>query len=592
MGQLLEDLGNRTDGQLIRSDDWNQLVSAVDKLETLLVDRVTSLEQKVAELDEGQAALSGRLDNALQRLDQTHERLNTLGETVEDLQADVAVWTGEYFKMTLNTTRLNYPIGEAATLEARVTDVRGEALDLSDANRRPWVDFVANWGLLQPAPGFVSRGGVGERSISVRVNRDGIAQINVRAEHGEGVSADEEQQVATALTARVPTLDKSLSRVIMETATPVEAFQSDAFQILRVEYDREAETGVRRYIDTAYLKYSPQIHRRIHINPRQGWRDHRTTVLAFVKADNDPTTADHCMATSSIDITFRDWVGPFVELDYLSNIDDQVGVIRDRLIAGVDPSLPVTIDRFKDHIKRFATGKGWLGRLRNLRAVNTVLDQFQVDNPPPHLSVVTQSLRDAVSLQQTLDSIQLTTADPTREVALDTFTNSQVRADQDTAVIRDQIVQIDKNVQDFGAEFEQIRQVRLDVLQFDVRDQLTQLRKEFELAENEIKDLNRSVVKLETTDLRDLKGRVGVLDSGFQILNNGFATINTTVTRLDEKSDSFQTNAADLVSRQQNLETQIKALEVLEINPGEVSTGINQIGSILNRINVLERNLR
>jgi hypothetical protein len=378
----------------------------------------------------------------------------------------------------------------------------------------------------------------------------------------------------------------------MEAATPVEALQSQAFSILRAEYDREAETSVRRYIDTAYLKYSPQINRRIKIRPTQNWKDYRTNVLAFVKSDNDPTTADHCMGGSSIDIRFRDWVGPFVELDYLPATADQVAPIRERLRAGVDPSLPITLARFKGHIKTFSRGKGWLGRLRNLRAVHTALEELQVENPPEHLAVVTQSLRDAVQMQQTLDSIQLTTDEADREVALDAFTNSQVRADQDTAAIRGEMVGVRQQMEGVNEEFAGIRKLQLEVREFDVRPQLAQIRKDLDVAENEIKGLSSSVVKLETTDVRGLKDRVATLDLGFKNLDKGFGNINNAVARLDEKTGAFDANTGDLAARQKNLENQVKALEVLEINPGEVSTGINQIGSILNRINVLERNLR
>ena len=581
MGQLLIDLGDRSDGQLIRSTDWNQLVVAVDNLETLLAERVDAIENKLDDLSSNQIDLGDRVAKSEGRLD-------SLEENVQELQTDMAIWTGEYLKMTLNTTRLTYPIGEMAVLEANVTDVRGNPLDLTDINNRPWVDFVANWGLLKPDPAFPSRGGVGERSISVQVNENGIARINVRAEHGEGVPEEEEKQVSTALKTLVPAMNKSLSRVIMETATPVEAFENKAFRLLRTEYDREAETSLRRYVDTAFLKYSPQIQRRIHINPNLGWKDHRTTVVAFVKADNNPTTADHCLATSSLTVSFRDWVSPFVELDYLPNISTEVGNIRNILAAAVEPSLPKTVDNFKLQIKNFSRGRGWLGRLRNLRAVNTALDELQVPNAPAHLPIVTRSLRDAVSLQRTLDSIQLTTADPDREVALDAFTNSQVRADEDTAVIREQVNQVGQDIQSFSDEFEEIRKIQVDVQKFDVRSQLTRLRDDFTTAQKEIGDLSNSVVKLETLELRELKTKVGDLNTGFAALDGNFNAINTTVTRLDEKTGTFETEASNLTSRQKNLETQVKALEILEVNPGEVSTGINQIGSMLTRLSVLE----
>ncbi len=142
--------------------------------------------------------------------------------------------------------------------------------------------------------------------------RGPFAASPFRAEQGEGVSDEDELQVSTVLTGRVPGTALPMSSAILAAATPVEAFHQGAFQLLTAEYDCTDVSSLRRYVDNAYLKTPPVMRRDLVVKPIQGWRDHSTFVFALAKADSDPTTAVHCSGCSSIEITFRDWIGPFV----------------------------------------------------------------------------------------------------------------------------------------------------------------------------------------------------------------------------------------------------------------------------------------
>lgn len=588
MGQLLTDLGNKQAGQLIRHDDWNRLVAALDGLEENLVPRVTSLESTAATLTAHQLeqdAQLGRLDADITEVRGNLEQLTT---RLDEVSADLATWVDKYLTLTLKTTAQRYPVGAAAQVEARLANVRGEALDLSDSTSRPWIDFVASWGLLKPAPGFVSRGGVGERSISVQVNGEGVARILVRAEHGEGLSEEDELQVTTVLTGQVPGTSQTMNGAILEAATPVEAFHKGAFRLLSTEYDRKDVGSLRRYVDNAYLKTAPKLKRELMLQPIQGWRDHRTAVFAFAKADGDPTTADHCSGCSSIEITFRDWTGPFVHLQYLSDLNlhvtDLVRDFRANLGSGLKPS----VENFKRVIKRRISDRGSVGRLRDLSAVTRALDQLDVESAPSFLPVLKQSIRDAVNIQQSLDSSQMGNADGDQDVVLDVFANTSLRADESTAEIGERVGRAISQLDQVKAEFEGIKVLEKEVLKYDTRPLLTQLRADFDKATAEVEDLKVKVVKLDVRgDIGRLQGLVGDLSNGIKDIDQKVGTVRGQVVTLDNQTKQILTSAQDLKSRQADLESKVGNFS--NINVRDVNQSLGLIGSLVNRVDVLER---
>ncbi len=587
MGQLLTDLGNKQAGQLIRHDDWNRLVAALDALEENLVPRVEGLETSAAALTDHQAQQDNRMDQLETDLAEVRGNLDQLTTRLDEVSADLATWVDKYLTLTLRTTALRYPVGGAAEIEAQLADVRGQRLELADVANRPWIDFVASWGLLKPAPGFVSRGGEGERSLSVQVDAAGVARVLVRAEQGEGVSDEDERQVATVLTGRVPGTALPMSSAILAAATPVEAFHQGAFQLLTTEYDRTDVGSLRRYVDNAYLKTPPVIRRDLVIKPIQGWRDHRTSVFAFAKADGDPTTADHCSGCSSIEVTFRDWIGPFVQLQYLNDLNPlTVDLTRD-LRASLGKGLRASVENFKQVIKRRVSDRGSVGRLRQLSAVTRAIDQLEVEDAPDFLPVLKQSIRDAVSLQKSLDSVHLGGNDEGQEVVLDVFADSSVRADASTAEIDNRVGKAIAQIDQVKLEFEGIKTLEKEVLKFDTRPLLTQLRADFDKATAEVEDLKVKVVKLDVRgDIGRLQTLVGDLSSGIKDVDQKVGAVRGQVATLDNQTKQIQTSAQDLKSRQFDLEAKIG--DFSKINIREVNQSLGLIGSLSNRLEVLE----
>src|SRR5262245_60604148 len=184
---FVDQFGGKSAGELIRAEHWNNLMTALDELETSFEARIGAVEGSVTALT---------------------SQVTTLSGTVEQLETDVGAFKtvlGQYFKVSLSTTRVSYASGEEATIVAEVRDLQGQPITFA-ANQRPWIDFVTVWGHLRPADGFESQSGDssgGERGISVRTNGAGVAQALLRAEVGHDLPLGVHADVAAALTTKL-----------------------------------------------------------------------------------------------------------------------------------------------------------------------------------------------------------------------------------------------------------------------------------------------------------------------------------------------------------------------------------------------------
>ena len=436
MAPLVDEVGHKAAGQLIRSADWNALVAAVDQLDATLGQRIDDLQSST---EDRFGEVTTRLDGLTAALEGVRTELGNLRDEIEPL-------IGQYYRVTLETTKVNYAFGELAEIVARVTDVRGRPLDLNDTNR-PWIDFVTGWGQLRPVGGFEVLGGVGDRAISVRTNRDGIARVLLRTEHAEDLTEEIEDDVAGSLQTKLTaTTNVSLADTVLTAATPLEA--KPAFRALSIEYDRTDAVGVRTFVDKYYQRYAPRISDAVFIPPiSHRWRDYRTTVLALVKSDSDPRTPDQSRAVSSIQVTFRDWIGPWITLDYLAETGPLVQDFRDRLIPKVTNDLRESVTNFKDEVNDLVRDKGLVAKQRGYQVARAALDQVTVPRPPDFLPSLTKSVLDAVNVQQTLDLAQSAAIGaPQERVAFDVFTDAAVRADAGTEGVRSDLAALSQRV--------------------------------------------------------------------------------------------------------------------------------------------------
>ncbi|HEX6558413.1 MAG TPA: hypothetical protein VF021_03105, partial [Longimicrobiales bacterium] len=306
-------LAPKAPGQLIKADDWNALIAGVNTIESTLQLAIDAVDSRVDTLDASVATLGAVVQTA-----QTD---------ITNLRADVDALLANTYRVTLEATKTDYAIGEVAELTATLRDLHGN-VPIPVNNERPWVDFVSTWGQLRPMPGFVSRAGEGERSISVQTDAQGMARVRLAADIVEDMTEDTEQEFSSFLTTVVNTQQQTFAQVVLQANTPSDQPVRQAYQVAQASYDNPQGGAVRHYVDSYYHTNSSKLSGKVvsgYTNQRrERWRDHHITLLAFGKADSDPRTPDAARGANSIQLNFRDWIGPWIIVDYLPGFSLEV----------------------------------------------------------------------------------------------------------------------------------------------------------------------------------------------------------------------------------------------------------------------------
>jgi archaellum component FlaC len=470
MPTLVEQFANKLPGQLIKSKLWNDFVAAVDQLKTDLTTKVDDLtkvvtdgftreDAAIADANGKIAALATSVDT---RFADDRAKIDALTTHVKQVEQDLSAVQGlvkQYFRVNLKTPRQNFATGEQAEITAEVRDLFNQPLAFADADR-PWVDFVTVWGQLRPADGFESlTSGTGdvnaERAISVRTNGAGIAKVMLRAEVAEDLPEQAHAEIAgTLLTQLAP--QKSLAHTILTAATPAEAKNSGAFKALADEYERPAAASVRSYVDTFYVKNAARLSPKIGMPFIERWRDHRCTVLALAKADADPTTPDQSRGVGSIQVTFRDWISPWILTHYIDPAETakSVPAIRDRLQTKLTDDFITSVDRLKLEVDTIVhDDRGLVGKLRDYQVVHDALHQFSTDKSPELVDRVTKSVQQAVRFQQTIEPAQATTiGGGDGKVAFQAITSTSVQASANVDEVTSKVAALTAKVDQVGGQ--------------------------------------------------------------------------------------------------------------------------------------------
>lgn len=442
MATLNEEFGGQQAGDLIRHQLWNGLV---------------------AELDERLGALRADLDGGLADVRSTVEAvrgdLEGLGGELASLRASVEPLIGAFRRVELRSPSVRHALGESATIQIRVTDLAGNPLQL-DAEERPWVDLVTSFGRLVAGPGHPAadvRGGPGGRTLSLRVRPTGLATALLRAETGEDFDEDDAQQVEETLAIPIAEgANLTVAQAFLRADVPQDPRAVSAFRVVSAQYERRtdgASPALVPFVDFQYAHSSFQLDR-IAFRPVAPlrWRDRFATVLAVVRDDADPTTPDAGRGVSSIQITFRDWIGSWLGVDYLADVDLMAQTFRNDFAARLGLTLEGTTADFRQRIDQEVAGAGLVGRMKRYQAFERALEGLPVSGQPAFAATVRDSVRDAVAFQMVLETTQFAGPRPDGElVGLDTLVGSATRAERRIEGLAGAVDRIDR-VEEMVAE--------------------------------------------------------------------------------------------------------------------------------------------
>lgn len=383
MNELVDAFGGRQSGELIRATDWNGLVAAIDA-------QLAAIETRVGERI---AALEARIGDAETRIDAVAANLEPVAELAASLRA-------RYRRVDLRAARAAFAVGERGEIVARVTGLDGAALDLSDASTRPWIDFVTVWGALRASPGFTSRGGASDRTVAVQVNAEGEARVLLRAEHAEAFAEEQEQEVAAVLQTSLG--NQTVAQRILAANTPGSAGVAEAYDAVASAYDRQDTEVMRNYLDAYYLRSPAQSFTYLNSIFALNWRDYHATVLAFVKPDDTPGTADGAQAAGAIRVTFRDWVYPWIFSHYLPPKAPRVADYRDRFRPHLAGAYDRAVRGLMDVVNEGTLNRGLVGMQQELAAARQALAALPTDTGPSYLSSLIQTVGGGLEVQQRL----------------------------------------------------------------------------------------------------------------------------------------------------------------------------------------------
>jgi predicted nucleic acid-binding Zn-ribbon protein len=460
MGELVNKLGNKDNGWLIKSNDWNLLVQGIENVEARLTDQIAALkedvEERFDETDKKISDLGSRLDALSSEVDEnlTHvkeqfakvdEYLASLGNEIDSIKNEIEPILSRYWILTLEAPKLNFALGETAEITAVVKDFKGNKIV-----DRPWVDFVSVWGRLRPADGYSSLMGAGNRNLSVQVDSNGVAKAVLSAEDTEGLTVEAEQEVQGSLKTKLSTTQLSIAETILKAETPLQAKDEGAFSKIKTEYDRNGAISVRNFVDSYYIKNTGLKTQKVVPNFYHQWRDYRSTVLAFVKNDADPRTPDQSRAVSSIQITFRDWIGPWLTLEYFAEVDTLLTNYKNRLGSSmvITDKFSESLSNVKQEVASIVGGKGFVAKQRDYQIIDKAIGSLDLINPPSFVATLATSVKGAVGVQRMLDTTgaYMDNAKDGETIAMDAFTYNATQSEKTYLEVKEKLSAVEDNV--------------------------------------------------------------------------------------------------------------------------------------------------
>jgi hypothetical protein len=503
----LTNLGGKAAGQLIRSNDWNSLVAAVTGLQAAVDSLSTSVDQRFATVNQSLAGLTGQLT------------------AIDGRVAHLENVFKDYYRVNMATSQTVFAIGELAVITIQVTDLDGHAIVFAAANR-PWITFLASWGRLQADTGFDTLGGFGDRGVSIRTDTSGACRVLLYPDHVEGFPLATVNDVHKTLTATLPSNSKSFAELIRTSDTPVTMKATGAFSLLSTEYERADTANLRQYVDTYYQKTPGNIIGRVVPRPAI-WRDYRASVACYATVGSDPRAGDFNRGTGSIAVDFRDWIEPWYTLEYSANTASLLTAYRDRLTPKFTANLDESVGLVKTEVAAITAGGGLLKQRRDYDVIQQALGQVNIAQPPVFLNAMTQAVRSAIKIEQTVGAASGVAAN--QGVAFEVFTQAATRGDVSVAAVNDAVSA--------------------------VRQQVAQVQQSYN-------DVNKQVSTLQSS-LSSNGARLDAALADGGIIHNLQADVSA-------------------------VKGQVGTLQVLNLNPTEIKTKLDLVASLDNRVGLLE----
>ncbi|WP_159992276.1 hypothetical protein [Roseomonas sp. 18066] len=398
MGELVDTYAGKVAGELVRAADWNGLIAAIET-------QLTGLE----------TGLGARIDALTTRAAAAEAQIATLTASLAPLQGLATALRQRLRRIDLATTRATFAVGERGEIVARVAQIDGVAMDLANPAARPWVDFVTLWGSLKPAPGFSSRSGSGGRSVSVQVNAAGEARVLLRAEQAEAFAEEQELEINAVMQTMVG--GATVAQQILSAPTPASDTVRAAFGAISTAYERADTTVMQSFVDGHHLRNSVTNYALPSAVNRMTWHDYPTTVLAFLKPDSDPASADGAQAVGAIEVIFRDWVHVWTVIDFLPPRPDLVTHYRDRFTVRVGPDFGDSVKGIFEVMQEETLGRGLLGRQKILQAAQQAVQTLAGDGRPVFMEQLVDSVSGGLQAQQGLLFSQAVTPMMSQDIA-------------------------------------------------------------------------------------------------------------------------------------------------------------------------------
>ena len=382
MGEFADKMGIKNPGDLILSSDWNNVVSEID-----------TINGNVATVDSKAEANNTAIHALETRISKAEADLQSLLSAIDTLR-------GRFRRITLNTDRHRFAFGETGVITATVTAVDGSPVDFSDSGR-PWIDFVTVWGRLSAADGYATTGGEGGRTVSVQVDEHGVAKVNIHAESATGAT-QEEESAAYGVLQTVNDEGITFAEKIISANTPQDTGLEQYYKTVNQMYDNSPEKHFTRYVDKYCQRSMYQVQPEYSI---ADWyiNDYRTTVMAFVKGDNNPVTAEPSLGTAAIQVTFRDWLYPWLVLGFMATYVELVDVYVEAMQAVEAETYAEAVASMQKQVEDIIKDKGKAGRQRDYMAMEEALTKIIAGDNPAYVEKVARNARDGIRVQKEMD---------------------------------------------------------------------------------------------------------------------------------------------------------------------------------------------